>query len=335
MQKQTHRVLGWNNLTKTTAKAPANIALIKFWGKRDEALRLPMNNSISINLSSASTVTTVEFDKSLREDSLILDGQKIEGEEKLRVIKHLDRVRKLAGITFSALVTTNNNFPRGAGMASSASGFAALSVAAAAAAGLRLDEKQLSVLARLGSGSACRSIPDGWVEWKEAKNSNGSYAHSIGDPNYWDISDVIAIVEKSKKKVTSTEGHAMAESSPFYRARIEGMKDKVSKIKKCIEAKDFTEMGKIVESEAINMHAVMMTSKPALIYWNGVTVEIINSIREWREQGLECYFTIDAGPNVHVLCRREDTSKLAKKLRKIKGVTDIVINKVSRGTYLV
>ncbi len=335
MQKPTQKAPESNRLMRATAQAPANIALIKFWGKRNETLRLPMNDSISLNLSSASTVTTVEFINNLREDKLILDGLSVTGEEKSRVTKHLNVIREMAKISTKAIVTTNNNFPRGAGMASSASGFAALSKAASVAAGLKLDERQLSILARLGSGSACRSVPDGWVEWKEGKDSNSSYAHSIHNFDYWDICDVIAIVEKEKKKVTSTEGHAIAESSPFYKTRIKDMGGKIKKIKKYIKTKNFTKMGEIVESEALNMHAVMITSKPALIYWNGITLKLMVCVREWREEGLETYFTIDAGPNVHIICRQKDAQTLVKKLKDVEGVVDVVTNEVSRGVHLV
>lgn len=320
---------------KATAKAPANIALIKFWGKRDEALRLPMNNSISLNLSKAFTVTTVEFDEALPADMVELDGLKLEGEEKERIVKHLERIRKLAGIATKAKVMTENNFPRGAGIASSASGFAALTLAGVTAAGLKLSEKQISVLARLGSGSACRSVPDGWVEWKEAGISDDSYAYSLHEPEFWNIYDVIAIVATERKKTGSTEGHAMAESSPFYLPRIAGMGQKVREIKKAINDRDFGKMGEIVEAETINMHAVMMTSNPPLLYWNGVTVEIMQSIRQWREDGLEAYFTIDAGPNVHIFCEESGLKMLEDKLRKMAGVKDVIVNRVARGVHLI
>lgn len=320
---------------KATAKAPANIALIKFWGKKDKALVLPMNNSISLNLSDAYTVTTVEFDEAITADKVELDGLVLDGDEKERIVKHLERIRKLAGITIKAKVTTENNFPRGAGIASSASGFAALTLAGVTAAGLKLTEKEISVLARLGSGSACRSVPDGWVEWKEAETSEDSYAYLLHEPEFWNIYDVVAIVATERKKIGSTEGHAAAESSPFYLPRIAGMKQKVREIKKAISERDFRKMGEIVEAEAINMHAVMMTSNPPLLYWNGVTVEIMQSIRQWREEGLKAYFTIDAGSNVHIICEGGGLDMLEDKLRKMAGVKEVIVNRVARGVHLI
>ncbi len=320
---------------KAAAKAPANIALIKFWGKKNEKLRLPMNNSISLNLSEVYTVTTVEFDDLLKRDRVILDGIEAEREEIGRVSKHLDRVRLLAKVRTRACVESRNNFPKGTGIASSASGFAALSLASTAALGLKLTERQLSVLARLGSGSACRSIPDGWVEWKAGDTSDMSYAYSLHDQAYWDICDLVCLVGRAKKKVSSSEGHLVAGSSPFYRSRIHSMKDKIREIKRAIKRKDFTKMGEITEAEAVNMHAVMMTSDPPLFYWTPATLELMLAVSEERANGLESYFTIDAGPNVHVICRKKDVGRLTQMFNQIKGIEDIIVNQVARGAHLV
>lgn len=320
---------------KATAWAPANIAFIKFWGKRDEKLRLPMNSSVSFNLSNVFTVTTVEFDKNLVDDEVKLDGKIVDGKEKDRITKYLDKIRNIARVSTRAKVESKNNFPVGTGMASSASGFAALSLAASSALGLRLNKRKLSILARIGSGSACRSIPDGWVEWKEAGTSEGSYAYSMYSQRHWGVCDVVAIVESTKKSVSSTEGHALVESSPFYKCRIGGMRKKLKMIKKAIGEKKFSKFGEILEAEAINMHTVMMTSEPALIYWTPETLRIILKIKEWRERGLEVYFTIDAGPNVHVICLEKDARKIERLLRTIEGVKMVVVNQVARGTHLV
>jgi diphosphomevalonate decarboxylase len=318
-----------------TAKAPANIAFIKYWGKKDEKLRLPMNNSISMNLSEVYTTTSVEFSKNLKSDTLKIDGKFPEDKEKERVVKHLNLIRSLAKTDLKARVESRNNFPKGTGLASSASGFAALTLAASGAAGLNLSEKELSIIARLGSGSACRSLPDGFAEWKAGDSSETSYAYSLYPPNYWDICDVIAIVGEASKKVSSTEGHVLAESSPFFRARISGMPKKVNEIKKALKEKDFTRFGEILEEEAVNMHAVMMTSKPALYYWLPETLITIISIIKWRDEGLESYFTIDAGPNVHVICQAKYAPRIKRRLVKLNGVKRVVINKPSTGARLI
>lgn len=320
---------------KITVKAPANIAFIKYWGKRNEKLRLPANSSISMNLSGAYTTTSVEFDGKLKLDTLILNNKKVVGEEMERVSRHLDLVRSIAKSRNYARVKSINNFPKGAGIASSASGFAALTVAAAKAAGLNLSEKNLSILARLGSGSACRSIPDGFVEWKMGNSGESSYAQSLFGEKYWNINDLIAVVGEKSKKVSSTEGHAVAESSPFYKTRLLGMKDKVAEIKSALKKKDFTKFGEITEAEAINMHTVMMTSVPPLYYLLPGTLDVVFHVLELRGKGIECYFTIDAGPNVHVICEEKDRHKVQKVLSNIKSVKTVLINKAACGARVI
>jgi diphosphomevalonate decarboxylase len=237
-------------------------------------------------------------------------------------------------MTFAS-VESKNNFPKASGIASSASGFAALTLAVSKAAGLDLSEKDLSILARLGSGSACRSVPDGFVEWKMGSTNETSYAHSLFKPVYWEIRDLIAIVGENSKKVSSTEGHAIAESSPFYKTRIAGMQNKVAEIKSALKNKDFTKFGEILEAEAINMHTVMMTSVPHLYYWKPETLKVINKVIEFRGEGIECYFTIDAGPNVHVICEGKNALKLKRKLMEIAGVTKLLVNKPAGGAQII
>ncbi len=240
----------------------------------------------------------------------------------------------MAGFYLRAKVESKNNFPKGTGLASSASGFAALTLAATCSAGLSLSEKELSILARWGSGSACRSIPSGFVEWKAGNSDLGSYAYSLFPADYWDIRDVIAIVGSDVKKVSSTEGHAAVGSSPLYKARIREIPQKIRKIKEAIRKKEFSEFGEIVEAEALNMHAVMISSKPALLYWTPTTLRLMHQIIDWRSGGLESYFTIDAGPNVHVLCLAKDALKLERQLTAMEGVQKVIVNRPANGAGL-
>ena len=324
-----------NKKMKAKAIAPANIAFIKYWGKINEKLRLPANPSISMNLSECLTTTTVEFDKNLLKDEFILNGKVVADKESERVSKHIDTIRSISKVKDFARVVSINNFPKSSGIASSASGFAALTLAASSAAGLKLDERKLTILARLGSGSACRSIPDGIVEWKFGKRSEDSYAHTLFGSDYWDIRDIIVVVGGGEKKVSSTEGHSLAESSPFYKTRILGMSKKVEEIKKALKNKDFTKFGEITEAEAINMHTVMMTGSPPLYYWTPETLRVMKAVLDLRETGIECYFTIDAGPNVHVICEGKNAPKIAGVLAKLKGVKNLIENKIGRGAHLV
>ncbi len=322
-----------NNMKKT-AIAPSNIAFIKYWGKKDEILRLPENGSISMCLSGLYTTTTVEFDKKYKEDEIILNGNK-ESLENNRGVKHLDRIRKLAGIKTKAKVMTNNNFPIGTGLSSSASGFAALSAAGAAAGGLNLSEKELSILARQGSGSACRSIPGGFVEWKDGDTSESSYAFSLYPPNYWDIVDVVALVSTEKKDVGSTAGQKVVTTSPFFQSRRSHIQEKIKLIKELMKRKDFTRFGELIEKEALELHAVMLTSSPPLIYWTPGTLMIMKLCKTWRTQDIEVYFTINTGQDIHLIIERKNMEKLKEKLKRIEGVREVIINYPSQGARII
>lgn len=319
---------------KATAVAPSNIAFIKYWGKKDEILRLPENGSISMNLSNLQTTTTVKFNKDFKEDSIIINGIREENEGN-RAVKHLDRIRTIARINHKAKVVTKNNFPTGTGLSSSASGFAALTVAGVKAAGLSLSEKELSILARQGSGSACRSIPDGFVEWIDGNTSETSYAVSLYSSDYWDISDVIAIVSKNKKEVSTTEGQKLASASPFFPVRLARIKDKINLIKKNMAEKNFSAFGELVEAEALELHAIMLTSNPSLIYWLPGTLKVIHSVKKWREDGLEVYFTVNTGQDIHLICQKKDAEEVVGKAEKISDVTKTIINHPSKGAHLI
>ncbi len=307
-----------------TARACSNIAFIKYWGNRDSTLRLPANGSISMNLASLQTVTTVRFDTALPTDRLILDGREQSGEVLMRVSRHLDHIRALAGVQTRALVISRNNFPTGAGIASSASAFSALTVAACAALGLRLNERQLSALARLGSGSACRSVPGGFVEWHAGRDHDSSYAQSIAPPEHWALVDLVAIVSSAHKAVGSTGGHALAPTSPLQAARVADAPRRLNLCREAIRERNFEQLADVIEQDALMMHAVMMTSSPALIYWLPATLRIMQAVQQWRQAGLLAAFTIDAGPNVHVIAPAEFRTVLSERLRQIEGVDEVL-----------
>jgi len=320
---------------KATAKSPANIAFIKYWGKTDLKTRIPKNNSISMCLSDMFSVCTVEFRKDLKKDEVEFKGEKIVKKRELeRIIKTLDRVRKLGKTSLRARVTTENNFPKATGIASSASGLSAVTVAALGALNIKMNTKELSSLARLASGTAGRSIPDGFVEWVKGSEETESYSKQIFPVDWWEICDVVAVVTKKMKKVSSTEGHKLAETSPFYKERLKGMEKKIIRIKKAMRERNFSKFGRIVEDEALNMHAICMTSQPSIIYWSETTVKIIKEVMRWREEDLESYFTIDAGPSVHVICEKKQAQKIKKRLLKVKGVERAVVNNPSTGARL-
>jgi diphosphomevalonate decarboxylase len=313
-------------MTTLTASAIAhpNIALIKYWGNKDHKLRIPSNDSISMTLSHLQTETSVSFNPSFEEDRLILNHEIQSGASLDRVRSHLDVIRKIAGFSWKAEVTSRSNFPSGAGIASSASGFAALTLAATVAADLNLSPSELSKIARLGSGSACRSIFGGFVEWNAGTADNDSFAIQIAGPEHWEIIDLIAIVEEGHKSVGSTQGHKLAETSPLQNARVQDTARRLEICKKAILEKDFPSLSSIVEEDSNMMHAVMMTSQPQLIYFRPETISIMKSVQEWRNDGMEVCFSIDAGPNVHCLCTPAYQDELYTLLSQVPGVIQVI-----------
>lgn len=312
-----------SNLT-ATAVACANIAFIKYWGNRIETLRLPANPSLSMNLEGITASTSVTFDPSLSGDLFDLNGVSQSGGSLERVSQFLDHIRKIAGITTCAHVASHNNFPIGAGIASSAAAFAALAVAGSSAAGLSLNEPQLSRLARLGSGSAARSVPGGFVEWQSGLDDHDSFAFSIAPAAYWDLVDCIAVISTGHKAVGSTEGHAAAPTSPLQAARVSDTPRRLALCRKALLERDFPSFAEIVEHDSTVMHAVMMTSRPPLFYWQPASLDLMLRVTGWRREGLACCYTLDAGPNVHVICLSRDADEIETRLRSHPGVRQVL-----------
>jgi diphosphomevalonate decarboxylase len=312
------------NSHSATAQASPNIAFIKYWGNRNNHLRLPANGSISMNLDGLFTRTSVSFQPSLGLDELIINGREATGKGLERVSGILDLVRQAAGIAFRAEVVSENNFPTGAGIASSASAFAALALAATRAAGLDWPESAISRLARLGSGSASRSIPSGFVEWKMGTGDDDCYAVSIAPPEHWDLADCVAIVSAGHKSIGSTEGHALAPTSPLQAARVADAPRRLDICRRAILERDFETFAGIIELDSDMMHAVMMTSQPQLFYWKPATLAVMEAVRSWRLDGLRVAYTIDAGPNVHVICQKNEIAQVAGLMREIPGVLDVL-----------
>lgn len=318
----------WKNNMNPSAEAIAhpNIAFIKYWGNRDNTLRLPANGSVSMNLGALYTRTKVTFRDDLKQDSLTVNGSEMTGAALIRVSGFMDTVRKTApGIGF-AEISSVNNFPMGAGIASSASAFAALALAAGKAAGLNLKENELSRLARLGSGSACRSVPDGFCEWIPGSTDSDSYACSIAPASHWALTDLIAVISGEHKKVGSTAGHALAGTSPFQDARIQTAPERVRQCRDAVLNKDFDMLADVSERDMIMMHSVMMTQVPPLFYWESATIRLLSLVREWRDEGLPCFATIDAGPNVHVICPAEAADEIRGRAEKIEGIREILVS---------
>ncbi|HIX70215.1 MAG TPA: diphosphomevalonate decarboxylase [Candidatus Enterococcus stercoravium] len=290
------------------ARAYTNIALIKYWGKKDEELILPMNNSLSLTLDAFYTETTVSFDPALQADTFLLDGQLQNTAATAKISRFLDLLRELAGTKLRAAVTSENFVPTAAGLASSASGLAALAAAGNAALQLGLDDSQLSRLARRGSGSACRSIFGGFVEWEQGTDDLTSLAHPLAANGFEnDLAMLFVLINDKQKDVSSRDGmRRTVATSAFYPGWLASLPEDLAAIKQAIATQDFTALGRITEANGLKMHATTLAAVPPFTYWSPQSLLAMDLVRQLRATGTECYFTMDAGPNVKVLCRRQD-----------------------------
>jgi len=321
---------------KSTAKAAAhpNIAFIKYWGNQNHDLRIPSNGSLSMNLKGLETQTTVSFDTALDNDQLMINAEPAEEGALARVSSLLDRIRELAEIKTRAQVVSENNFPTGTGIASSASAFAALTLASVTALGLCLSEKELSQLARTGSGSASRSIPGGFVEWQAGSDHDSSFAETIAPADHWNLVDFIVLVSREHKKTGSSQGHQIADTSPLQKVRVADAKRRLDICRKALLEKDFPTFAEIVELDSNLMHSVMMTSDPPLYYWQPGTLEIMAAVQSWRLEGLPVCFTIDAGPNLHLICPEEASEAVKRKLGALVNVKSILTSRPGGPAHL-
>jgi len=311
-----------------TARACANIALVKYWGKRDAALNLPAAGSLSLALGALVTETTVAFDPELANDVIDLDGQPARADAAMRVSAFLDLVRAQTGVQIRARVTSKNEFPTASGLASSASGFAALALAATKAGGLDLPPRELSILARRGSGSAARSVFGGFVRMHAGVASEDAFAEPIDTPLAQRVRMVIAVIGGGvPKQYASREAmEHTARTSPLYRAWLDLVPQDLEAVEGALARGDLEQLGTIAEANALAMHATALAARPGLVYWRPATLAVIAQVRGLRECGVAAWATIDAGPHVKVLTSEEDAPTLAMQLRDIDGVTAVTIS---------
>jgi diphosphomevalonate decarboxylase len=325
-------------LSSCTAVAGTNIALVKYWGKRDAALNLPATGSLSLTLKELGTRTTVRFGSHLGpEDRVRLNGRDPDDNTRMRIGAFLDLVRARAGVAAHAEVVTENSVPTAAGLASSASGFAALAVAASRAAGLALIPAQLSALARRGSGSAARSIFGGFVEMRPGVFADGSdaVAASISEGDGWGLRLVVAVTSESEKPIGSTEAMGRtARTSPFYAGWLASVPADLEDARAAIAERDLHRLGAVAERSAIRMHASAMAAAPAILYWTPATLAAMQTVRALRDRGVGAYFTIDAGPHVKVLCEQADVPEVDAALAGTPGVVRTFAASPGRGARI-
>lgn len=325
-------------MQKSTWLATPNIAVVKYWGKRDPKLNLPYNGSVSVTMDeTVSTRTTVEFSASLSRDIFSLNGISARKDETLRVSRVLDAVRQVTGIRLHARVYSENNFPTAAGIASSASGFAALACAAADAAGMRAPSRQLSLFARMGSGSACRSVIGGFAEWKKGSKPDGSdsYAVQIAPASHWPhLRNVIAITDAGRKLIGSDLGMQLTVSgSALYRERVRKMPALIREMKSAILARNLPSFLSLSMKESSNLHAVMLDSTPPIMYLNDTSREIMRQVHSFNEEvgEIAAGYTFDAGPNAHVYTTEKNARKIERMLSEISGVKKTIACRAGSG----
>ena len=325
-----------NDNGRATSRAGANFALVKYWGKADARLNVPAVGSISITLEALFTETEVELAPELRSDELTLDGKRRD-EDVAKITACVDLLRRRAGVDTRVRVVTRNNFPTGAGLASSASGFAALVRAAEAALGLRLSPRERSIIARQGSGSAARSIFGGFVEMHAGSSADGSdsFAEPLLEGDEWPLEVVIAVTAKGEKEIGSRSGMTRsATSSPYYAAWVAGQPPDLAAARAAIRARDFAALADVAEHNCLKMHAAALAARPPLVYWNGATVECLHAVRRLRSGGAPVFFTIDAGPQVKAVCAPGARAEVERALRAVPGVLDLLTSGLGPGAGL-
>lgn len=305
-------------------KAYANIALVKYWGKRDAKENIPAVGSISIGLDGLCSQTTA---KVIAADSHQLTiNESTEGKAVERASHFIDFVRSKYNRTESLEINSSNNFPTGAGLASSASGFAALTLAVTQALGIDENTRELSKIARKGSGSAARSVYGGFVEMSADDDASAIQLSPASD---WPLAVIIVITSTREKQTGSTEGMIhTAETSPYYKSWISSHGEDLLSAREAIKSRSFAELGRVSEHSCMKMHAVMMSADPALIYWNETTLAIIHKVRQLQAQGMSLFYTVDAGPQVKVVCEAEQVSRIHGFIKAISGVLDTRLTSV-------
>ena len=322
---------------KGKARAYTNIALIKYWGKKNEELILPMNNSLSLTLDAFYTETEVIFSDSYMVDEFYLDGTLQDEKATKKVSQFLDLFRKEAGLSLKASVISQNFVPTAAGLASSASGLAALAGACNTALKLGLDDLSLSRFARRGSGSACRSIFGGFVEWEKGHDDLSSYAKPVPSDSFEDdLAMVFVLINDQKKELSSRNGmRRTVETSSFYQGWLDSVEGDLYQLKQAIKTKDFQLLGETMERNGLKMHGTTLAAQPPFTYWSPDSLKAMDAVRQLRKQGIPCYFTMDAGPNVKVLVENSHLSEVQETFTKLFSKEQVITAHAGPGIAII
>jgi diphosphomevalonate decarboxylase len=308
-------------IRRVTARAYANIALIKYWGKQPEKLNSPATPSIALSLGKLKTETIIERVQS-RDDRFFINGSKVDHASSRRLRDYLNFWRKGKLVEGHFEINSTNNFPTKSGLASSSSGYAALATGLIAFSRRKLSISRLSQLARVGSGSAARSIVGGLAALPNTSNPAAKLLLPA-DKVPWGM--LIAVADIAEKEFGSREGMKLSrKTSPYFNSWVKCAEADYRSALKAIKKLDFTAVGELTEANSLAMHACMIATRPSLLYWNSVTLDLLKAARNLRKAGIEIYATMDAGANVAFLCRKNDLNKIAGRIRRIKGVLSVL-----------
>lgn len=314
------------------ARAHTNIALIKYWGKADEDLILPTNNSLSVSLERFYTETKVTFSESYTEDTLVLNGETVNAAESKKITRFMDMLRAKTNTTLYSYIESENFVPTAAGLASSASAYAALASACNEALQLGWSDKELSRLARRGSGSASRSIFGGFVEWEKGYDDTTSYSFPI-DADRWedDLAMIFVVINNKSKKVSSRAGMSLTrDTSRFYQYWLDHVDEDIAAVKEAISRKDFKGLGEVIEANGLRMHATNLGAQPPFTYLVPESYQAMEVVHQCRELGYPCYFTMDAGPNVKILVEKHNQAHVIEQLHQHFEPHQIIASDITR-----
>ncbi|MGS0655772.1 diphosphomevalonate decarboxylase [Staphylococcus arlettae] len=314
------------------ARAHTNIALIKYWGKADEDLILPMNNSLSVSLERFYTETKVTFSESYTEDTLVLNGETVNAAESKKITRFMDMLRAKTNTTLYSYIESENFVPTAAGLASSASAYAALASACNEVLQLGWSDKELSRLARRGSGSASRSIFGGFVEWEKGYDDTTSYSFPI-DADRWedDLAMIFVVINNKSKKVSSRAGMSLTrDTSRFYQYWLDHVDEDIAAVKEAISRKDFKGLGEVIEANGLRMHATNLGAQPPFTYLVPESYQAMEVVHQCRELGYPCYFTMDAGPNVKILVEKHNQAHVIEQLHQHFEPHQIIASDITR-----
>ncbi len=323
------------SISSATAEAASNIAFIKYWGSSDPERAAPRNSSISMTLSDCRSIcSATHYDGESGRDQILLADERgvldVAPESfSRRIGAHIDRLRTHFERPGTLRIATRNTFPAAAGIASSASGFTALTLAVTRALGVALSPEELSRWSRRsGSGSASRSAFGGYVEWPDSSSDDPDGSRQLLTEDAWSLCDLVAVVETRAKDVSSLEGHRRAASSPYYERRLELLPARLDEVRAALDQRDFERLGRVVEEEAIDMHLIVFSSKPAIFYWKPGTLAVLERVRQLRADGLAAYCTMDAGANVHIICQPADEQSIHDEIARVEGVQKVLRDRV-------